>query len=222
VTELIAQDRCAEAFDGDPAKVQLPSESDGYYVFARVRAKPQNGSNSGDPSSIILTPNPVLELCNATSTTPAFGDALSCSDDEALLSLGLVTSGGVYKMTQQGFERWDSTSGSKGKGKATAADITGLFTWSGYACDAALDLNGDGVIDEADVPADQDGDGDIDADDLEIYLGNQVAAGVCTYYENEWVFNVADLVVQDQDIVNDGVKLLKVRFYPVATTEFVQ
>ena len=33
-------------------------------------------------------------------------------------------------------------------------------------------------------------------------------------------FNIADLVVQDQDITNDGVKLVQLRFYPVATTEF--
>ena len=39
-----------------------------------------------------------------------------------------------------------------------------------------------------------------------------------TYYENEWILNIADLVVTDQNISNDGVKLLKLRFYPVATT----
>ena len=86
VTELKALDPCAEAFDGDPTKVQLPKEDDGYYVFARVRAKPQNGNNA-EESSIILVPDPVIEACNSTSTTPEFGDATSCSDDEALLAV---------------------------------------------------------------------------------------------------------------------------------------
>jgi len=47
VTELTVLDPCAEAFsvDESPAKVQIPYESQGYYVLARVRAKPQNGHN---------------------------------------------------------------------------------------------------------------------------------------------------------------------------------
>ena len=36
VTEFTAIDRCAEAFDGDRAKVQIPKEDEGYYVFATV------------------------------------------------------------------------------------------------------------------------------------------------------------------------------------------
>ncbi len=217
LTELVAQDRCAEYWDGDPALVQIPTESEGYYVFARVRAKPRNGKVDGDASSIIMTPNPVLEACNDNGETDEFGDLITCSsDEEGLLSLGLVTNKGVYKTTEQGFKRWDSTTTTKGKGKAKATDITGLFTWTGYACDAALDLNGDGVIDENDVPNDLDGVGDIDPDDLSIFFALN-----CTFFNEEWVFNVADLVVQDQEIVNDGVKLLKIRFYPVKSTEFM-
>lgn len=223
VTELKALDPCAEAFDGDPTKVQLPKEDDGYYVFARVRAKPQNGNNA-EESSIILVPDPVIEACNSTSTTPEFGDATSCSDDEALLALGLVTASGVYELTEAGLVRFDPASSEKGKGKAKAQDITGLFLWSGYVCDDVLDLNGDGVIDEMDVPAGYDTNGlpGIQEDELYAYLADQEALGLCSFYDNEWVFNVADLVVQDQDITNDGVKLLKVRFYPVSTTEFTR
>lgn len=215
VTDLIALDPCAEQFDGDPAKVQIPTENQGYYVFARLRAKPQNGNNSDDDAtSIILTPNPILELCNESTDSIDFGDATSCSDD--LLSLGLVTNDGVYKTTDEYFERWDSTTGGKGKGKAKATDITGLFTWTGYSCDDVLDINGDGVIDVNDVPVDLDGDGDIDDVDLGIFLSLN-----CTFYNQEWIFNIADLVVQDQDINNNGSKLLKLRFYPVATTEYM-
>jgi hypothetical protein len=38
----------------------------------------------------------------------------------------------------------------------------------------------------------------------------------------EWILNIADLVVTQQDIVNDGGKLFKIRFYPVATTTYIE
>lgn len=65
VTELTVLDPLAEAFDGDPAKVQLPSEQQGYYVFGRILAKPNNGQLE-PVSSIILWPNEVVEACNDT------------------------------------------------------------------------------------------------------------------------------------------------------------
>jgi hypothetical protein len=40
------------------------------------------------------------------------------------------------------------------------------------------------------------------------------------YFDQEWVFNIADLVITEQGLVNDGTKLLQIRFYPRATTEF--
>ena len=43
------------------------------------------------------------------------------------------------------------------------------------------------------------------------WLDDQNAAGLATYYENEWILNIADLVVTDPNISNDGVKLLKLR-----------
>lgn len=230
LTELTALDRCAESFDGDPAKVQIPSEPEGYYVFARVRAKPQNGKDT-EESSILMVPNPILEACNdAVESNPDFGTYTDCSNaDDDLLALGLVTSQGAYELTEQGLIRWDPDSGEKGKGKAKAIDITGLFTWTGFTCDDSLDTNLNGVLDESDVPIEYDlienggnGNGVIDGDELDNYLNDQTLAGTCSFHENEWVFNVADLVVQDQEITNDGVKLLKVRFYPVATTEFIR
>ena len=230
VTELIALDRCAEHFDGDPIKVQIPKEDQGYYVFARVKGKPQNGKDS-EESSILMVPNPVIEACNDTlEGNPDFGDYIDCSNaDDDLLALGLVTAKGVYELTQEGLVRFDDSSPHKGKGKATATDITGLFLWTGYACDDSLDITGDGVLDESDVPIEYDlaenggnENGVIDPEELNNYLADMEEAGLCTFYENEWVFNVADLVVQDQEITNDGVKLLKIRFYPVSTTEFIR
>lgn len=236
LTELRVLDPCAESFDGDPIKVQLPSEGEGYYVFARILAKPNNGSNGGE-SSVVLYPNPVLQACNddPANPDPNFGNYTDCSD--ALLALGLVTNRGVYQATEAGFVRFDPNTDEKGKGKSKAQDITGLFMWTGYVFDASLDINGDGVIDENDLDTngngvidegdegyayDVNGNGIIDPDEMEAWVADQVEAGNATFYDNVWVFNIADLVVQEQDIVNDGTKLLQVRFYPVATTEFTR
>jgi hypothetical protein len=40
------------------------------------------------------------------------------------------------------------------------------------------------------------------------------------YYDEEWVFNIADLVYQNQVVINEGIKNLQIRFYPVDTTTF--
>jgi hypothetical protein len=209
LTTLTVLDACAEAFDLDPAQVQLPYDE--YYVFARLHGTPKN--KHGEPSSIILTPDPVLQVCMQDPDNPdPFADYTEC-DDTTLMVLGMVTTSGIYYATPHTAERYDTS--KKGKGPKKAEEITGLFTWTGYVCDASLDVNGDGVIDENDVTGDLDGDGDIDSNDN---YGALLSS--CTYYENEWVFNVADLVVQDQDIENKGGKTLQIRFYPRSTTTF--
>lgn len=223
ITELTVLDKCAEAFDGDPAQVQIPYESEGYWVFASVKAKPNNGNNA-EESSIILSPNLVREACNDTDpANPDFPTYTECPDD-SLLALGLVVGSNVYEATDVGLVRFQD-SDAKGKGKSKGVDITDLFKWTGYVFDAGLDSNGDGVIDLSDVPPEYDllengGNGNGIIDDLEYdnWLSDQEAAGLATYYEDEWILNIADLVVTDQTISNDGVKLLKIRFYPVETT----
>jgi hypothetical protein len=222
LTELIVLDPCAESFDNDPSKVMLPHEAQGYYVFARLRGKPNNGANNGDPSSVLLYPNDVVELCNddPTEPDPDFPDYTNC-----LLPLGLITIRDLYDATPEEFIRFDPVE-TKGKGKGKAIDITRLFMWSGWVCDASLDMSGsegvpNGVIDEYDVPVDYYGDTDIDSYDLLPWLEAQETLGLCTYYDNEWILNIADLVVTEQEITNDGGKLFKIRFYPVATTEFI-
>jgi hypothetical protein len=217
VTDLVANDPCASAFDGDPIEVQLPSEKEGYYVFARV---PGNHQNTGGESSLIMVPNPNIEACNDTEVgNPDFGDLTSCPDDllnEDLLALGLITSQGVFDLVDKEFVQVDNSGNEKGqgKGKSKAVDITGLFLWTGDVCDDIFDTNGDGSI-TADDAGDLNGDGVIDDEDLAIYLETN-----CTHFDSEWVFSIADLVVVDHEITNDDVKLLKMRFYPVSTTEF--
>lgn len=214
LTELTVLDSCAEAFapDFDPAQVQLPYDE--YYVFARLHGTPKN--KHGEPSSVILTPEPVLQVCNYDESNPDanpddFGTYTECNDS-SLWVLGMVTTSGVYYATEHTVERYDT--GKKGKGPKKAKEITGLFTWTGYVCDASLD-DGDGVIDVDDVPNDMTGDGIIDEDDLVLFL-----QASCDYYENEWIFNLADLVVQDQYIDNNGGRTLHIRFYPRSTTSF--
>jgi len=218
VTELVAKDPCATVFDGDPVEVQIPKEDEGYYVFGRV---PGNHQNTGGDSSLIMVPNPNIEACNDTEEgNPDFGDLTSCPDDplnEDLLALGLITSNGVFDLENQEFVQIDNSGNEKGKGqgKSKAIDITGLFLWTGDVCDDSYDTNGDGSITVDDVLVDLNGDGVIDDLDLAIYLETN-----CTHFDSKWVFSVADLVVVDNTITNDNVNLLKLRFYPVATTEF--
>ena len=66
-----------------------------------------------------------------------------------------------------------------------------------------------------------DGDGDIDEDEYVLWQEAQASFGLATSYQNEWILNIADLVLTDQAITNDGIKLLKLKFYPVATTEYL-
>jgi len=65
------------------------------------------------------------------------------------------------------------------------------------------DYNNDGVENEADV--------------LAWLTDNPTMAW---FYDNEWILNIADLVITEQGLVNDGTKLLQVSFYPVDTTVF--
>jgi hypothetical protein len=198
VSELLVHDPCA--FDDDPALVQLP---DGVYqVYARILAKPQK---EGEPREVVFYPK-LVETCDDTGSDD-FADAVDCADS-FLMGTGVVTSGGMFDLESQEFVRE--------KGKSKAVNVTELFQWTGYACDQSLDTNGDGEITLDDI-TDQDGDGDVDADDLALYLDTN-----CEYFENAWIFDIADLVVYGWDYMNNGSKLVQTRFYPVDTTTFAE
>ncbi len=232
---LTVLDPLAEAFDGDPAKVQLPNEREGYYVFGRILGKPNNG-NLEPVSSIILYPNEVIVAFNDTDpVNPDFPGYIECPDDP-LLALGMIVGPNLYTAEPEGYVRFDPGV-TKGKGKSKATDITRLFTYTGWVVDARLDTNGpegvpDGVIDVYDIPVadygeaipgenrDYNNDGVENEADVEAWLTDNPT--MAWYFDGEWILNIADLVITEQGLVNDGTKLLQVRFYPVDSTTFTQ
>lgn len=92
-------------------------------------------------------------------------------------------------------------------------------------CD--YDLNGNGIIDEWDGEFDPWEDGITPNSEFEAWLYDNMTGTIdgvtitlWEYYEAVWVFNIADLVYQNQVVTNEGIKNLQIRFYPVATTTF--
>jgi hypothetical protein len=73
--------------------------------------------------------------------------------------------------------------------------------------DQNQDYNNDGSIDELDV--------------LDWLIGMAaLEQPLAWYYAEEWIMNIADLVITEQGLMNDGAKLMQIRFYPVETTTF--
>jgi hypothetical protein len=230
LTELMVLDPCA--VDNGVAKVQLPYEADGYYVFGRILGKPDNSSNKGDASSVILYPNVVVQACNDTGD-PDFGDWTSCPDD-SLLALGLIVHDQVYVAENETYVRFEPGV-TKGKGKSKATDITALFTYVGWIVHPDLDISAPyGEITQDDVPVDayntipgtqpydSDGNSFIDVEEWLTYQADQTPpmAWYFSLGDGMWIFNIADLVVTGQELVNDGTKLLQIRFYPKNGTTF--
>jgi hypothetical protein len=234
LTELMVLDPCA--VDNGTAKVQLPYEADGYYVFGRILGKPNNSSNNGDASSVILYPNVVVQACNDTGVDPGFGNYTSCPGDP-LLALGLIIQNQVYLAENETYVRFDPEV-TQGKGKSKATDITALFTYVGWVVHPDLDISPPyGEITQGDVPADAsnttlypgidsyDINEPYDYIDVEEWLSYQAdQTPPMAWYFSEgdgmWIFNIADLVVTEQGLVNDGTKLLQIRFYPKDGTTF--
>lgn len=207
----------------------------GHWVFARILAKPNNGSNGETRSNVILYPNEVKYAYNddPNNPLPDFGDYTEPDDD--LLALGVIVGPNIYTPGQDyQFYRFENPT-SKGKGKSKAVDITPLFVYTGWVVHQDLDVNGDGVIDINDVPeGDYDGnpstldnrdynnDGSVNEDDVNAWLTDKSMEDppMAWYFVQEWILNIADLVVTEQGLENDGTKLLQIRFYPVDTTEY--
>ena len=239
-TELVVLDSLAENFgpDYDPAQVYLPynivDESDnttksaeGYYVYGRILGSPNKGSEG--PSTILLTQNFIVAAANATDNTTD-GWPFGFDPNGDLLGLGLVTTqGNMYLPTVDGtFERFDPPTDDpyeKGKGnkrgKSKGVEITDLFKWTGWISDnTTLDLNDNGYLDPGDVLEDwKISNGYTDPLTLEQFEQWLTEAGAIKY-EEVWIFDIADMVISGQTVINDGTKNFQIRFYPVSTTTF--
>lgn len=188
-TTLQVTDPCVAAFDGNPAVVQLPPATDGYWVYARALGK--------------LTDNPSMTI------TP--GIVTVSSSQETLVYLGYVTSTGFYNaMTGVTVQRV--------KGKHPAIPINNLFDWRGYVCYSAdpATIGLEGFSPMSMCLADTDGDGtqEIVGQPVNgVCLEGTLADLFCQYYDTDWVFNIADFVSYLWGIDNDGTKLVQIRFY---------
>jgi len=71
-------------------------------------------------------------------------------------------------------------------------------------------------------PYDSDGNSFIDVEEWLTYQADQTPpmAWYFSVGDGMWIFNIADLVVTEQGLVNDGTKLLQIRFYPKDGTTF--
>jgi hypothetical protein len=243
VYDLTVLDPCAmpDPYGDGVAKVQLPykvmvddtpTPAGGYYVFVRILGKPNNGKTETS-SNIILYPNTVVEACNDPGD-PDFGNYTACSDSELLM--GLIVGENLYvpDPDEQVLRRFEDPIPTKGRGKSRGVNITRLFIYTGWVVDATLDANDDEVIDINDVPVadygeampganrDYNNDGVEDEADVEAWLTDMAALAepMAWYFANEWIFNIADLVITEQGLMNDGTKLVQIRFYPVVTTTF--
>ena len=172
------------------------------------------------------------------------GNAIDCSED-TLVGLGLINNKGVFKKTEFGLERFDTTL-EKGKGKSKAIEITDLFKWSGVLCDPSLDTSGplgvpDGILSLDDFPllteaiieaaldparadllwpTDPHSDSFDDVISEAEFTAYLSTLAECEEFTEKWIFIIADIVRYGLDYVSNGASLTQMRFYPVATTEF--
>lgn len=194
-TDLQVIDPCTASFDETSAIIQLPETETGYYVYARAFDNPSDGP------TVIFSP-----------------DLLAGPDENGtdLIYLGLVYN--------NGFVNHDGDEFMCKKRKSKVIDITRLLKWSGPVCYftepeddgyelpkelCCKDKNFDGVFESCSKPKIQDGAETCKED----YF---LVDAYCKVYKSEWVFNISDLAGHLWSINNNGVKMLRVRFYPIA------
>jgi hypothetical protein len=249
LTKLFVVDPCSECFkyapDDNPVTVMLPHkieldtgevvQTGGFFVFGRILGTPNNGKKDPEnpESSVILGLNEVMQACNddPNNPDPNFGDYTSCDE----VALGLIVGSNVYDAEPEVYRRFDPTA-TGGKGKSKATDITRLFTYEGWVSwGACPDTDGNGEINDADMvdwrtkydpSPDLNKDNVLDVEEWILYHPDTNCDGVIDEVDATTggayaMNNIADLVFTQQGFVNDGTRLLQIRFYPRATTEFV-
>jgi hypothetical protein len=157
VTDLTVMKSCNWCFkvlsDERLSKVTLSCEKEDVHVFAEVRSKPDKKENSQDPRSIRWDQYSVFDACNDTDhpvpDSPVYPDfpVYLESPDASLLTLGPIDVRDIYDSTPEEFIRYE-TETSKGKEKVKPPNITRLFKWVGWLCQANIfDINSDGNAD---------------------------------------------------------------------------
>lgn len=111
---LKVTDWCTQTFDNDPAVFQLPENSGGYRVYARVTGKPLEGTAWTFTTPVIQSVQD--EYGNELYWFGTIGGADGCTDSDGNVLL----------------ERTDST--RKGKGVKQATDLSCLFNFAGDVC----------------------------------------------------------------------------------------
>jgi len=189
-------DPCVSAFDNDAAVVEIPPAENGYWVYARALGK------------LVDDPDPLNQLSMTISPGIVTVSSTDGSETDPLVYLGYVTANGFYAAPS-------GVTITRVKGKHPAVPVNELFEWQGYVCydqdPAAIglsdyilmpqcvdDLNLDGTP-ETIVEC---GEGDIP---VNLY---------CSWYDTDWVFNIADFVDYLWGVTDSGAKLLQIRFYP--------
>jgi hypothetical protein len=81
----------------------------------------------------------------------------------------------------------------------------------------AADVDGDGIIE-----IDNNSGGTIEGESVDeflLFIG-ALDDDVCRAYDQEWIFNIADIVIHGLEYENKGSNLVQLRFYPTDTTNF--
>jgi len=207
ISELTVHDKCAEAFDGDAAQIQLPKGK--YQIYARILAKPRK---TDEPREVSFFPK-LIEACDDTTVYDLDGDGDVDVNDLPLVDIdgdGVVDAlddhdlNGDGVVDQLDVDIWTSTFGDLiectdstliGLGMVNGTDA---FTQDGQSLERTRGKSKAVNVTEMfmysgivfDTSLDQDLDGDIDLDDL-----------LLTDMNGDGVVDALD----DHDLNNDGI-----------------
>jgi len=235
------RDPCAAAWDGTPATLVLPPEEEGYYVVLRMLGKPakEEGDSqfeitNADLSNVLDENNNDLYLLGLVTSngfeTPDVQVRYKGKSPAVDISAVFDFNGNVcYFQDVVGVCNTENPDYCWKDGCDAPTTCTSPATDSGIApALCCFDTNGDGII-----GLDNDGASECTAALLnttlcatepcpeDAYYCEDEAATLdtvlCQAYEDEWVFNIGDLVKYYWEThTTGGFKLAQVRFYPVA------
>jgi hypothetical protein len=109
-------------------------------------------------------------------------------------------------------------------GNITSIDLDYLNNTLGFVIDSTTITDAEDLIHGLGL-----GNDGIEPDEFDVWIEYALASLedtegnlLCRYYESEWVFNVADIVLFGFDYENKGSSLTQLRFYPTDTTSYTE